>query len=273
MPFVTHEENGLVWLTADTLKQVHHGFSTRLGGVSTAPWDSLNLRSAEACGDDPAAVLENYRRLFAVIGADISKGVLTQQTHTDHVRVVSEKDAGKGLLRPRDYTDVDALVTNVPGMSLVVFSADCGTVLLHDPITGAVGAAHAGWRGCAAGIVEKTVKAMASEYGANPENIHAALGPCIGSCCFESDSDVPEAMRSALGADAEPFIQFRTPKYHIDLSGINRQWLVRSGILQKNIDVSDLCTGCHPELFWSHRKMGNARGVQGAVIVCPKELS
>ena len=271
MSFVTHKENGLVWLTADSLNQVHHGFSTRPGGVSAAPWDSLNLRSAAACGDDPDAVLENYRRFFAVIGADVSHAVLTHQTHTNHVRIVTEADAGKGLLIPRDYSDVDALVTHVPGMTLVVFSADCGTVLLHDPVTGAVGAAHAGWRGCAAGIVEKTVQTMQAEYGTNPQNLHAALGPCIGACCFESDGDVPDAMRKALGSAAEPFIQFRSPKYHIDLAGLNRQWLLRAGVLAQNIDVSDLCTACHPELFWSHRKMGDARGVQGAAIVCPKE--
>lgn len=271
MSFITHEQNGLVWLTADTLQPVHHGFSTRLGGVSAAPWDSLNLRPAESCGDDPAAVAENYRRFFSAIGSDVSGAVLAHQTHTDHVRIVTEADAGKGLLRPRDYSDVDGLVTQVPGLTLVVFSADCGNILLHDPVTGAVGAVHAGWRGCAAGIVEKTVRLMQTQYGADPAHLHAALGPCIGACCFETDSDVPDAMRAALGRDAEPLISYRAPKFYLDLAGLNRLWLLRAGVQQQNIDVSGICTACHPELFWSHRKMGNARGVQAAAITCPKE--
>ena len=117
--------------------------------------------------------------------------------------------------------------------------------------------------------MEKAVLAMAAEYGTKPENILAAIGPCIGSCCFETDSDVPDAMRAALGTDAKPYLSWRSSKYHVDLAGLNRQWLLRSGVLPEHIDVCGLCTACHPELFWSHRKMGNARGVQVAMIVRP----
>ena len=158
MPFQQHEQTGLVWFTADVLNDVPHGFSTRKGGVSPAPWDSLNLRPGQ--GDGPEKLRENYRRFFAALGLDETRAVLSQQTHTANIRTVTAEDAGKGLLRPRDYTDVDALITNVPGLPLTVFSADCGTVLLYDPVRQAVGAAHAGWRGCAAGIVEKTVQAL-----------------------------------------------------------------------------------------------------------------
>ena len=125
------------------------------------------------------------------------------------------------------------------------------------------------WRGCAGGIVEKAVTAMGAEYGAKPENILAAIGPCIGPCCFETDRDVADAMREALGADAEPYLTWQAPKYHVDLAGLNRQWLLRSGVLPEHIDVCGLCTACRPDLFWSHRKMGDARGVQAAIIVRP----
>ena len=204
--------------------------------------------------------------IFAILGLDETRAVLSQQTHTANIRTVTAEDAGKGLLRPRDYTDVDALITNVPGLPLTVFSADCGTVLLYDPVHQAIGAVHAGWRGCAAGIVEKTVAAMGAAYGSRPAELLAALGPCIGPCCFETDGDVPEAMRAALGAIANAYITVKGPKFHVDLAGLNRQWLLRVGLLPERIEVSGICTACRPDLFWSHRKMGDQRGVQVAVI-------
>ena len=242
---------------------LRHGFSTRLGGVSPAPWDSLNLRPGQ--GDGEAALLENYRRFFAAVGAEESRTVLAHQVHETTVRLCDGSDAGKGLLRPRDYT-ADALITREVNLPLTVFSADCGTILLYDPVHRAIGAVHAGWRGCAAGIVEKTVRAMRDAFSSRPEELYAALGPCIGRCCFETDRDVPEAMRAALGAQAEPYLTFDGRKYHVDLRGLNRQWLLRAGMLPEHTEDSGLCTACHPDLFWSHRKMGERRGVQAAVI-------
>ena len=264
MSFVNHEQTGLFWLTSPLLDGVRHGFSTRRGGVSPAPWDTLNLRFG--CGDTPEHVAENYRRLLGAVEMDPARAVLSLQVHRDDVRLCTSADAGKGLMRERDY-EADALITGEKGLPLVVFSADCGTVLLHDPAAGCVGAVHAGWRGCAAGIVEKTVREMARLLGARPERILAALGPCIGKCCLETDSDVPEAMASsALGAEAEPYLERRGAKYHVDLAGLNRQWLLRAGVLPEHIEVCGLCTACRPDLFWSHRKMGEARGVQAAMI-------
>ena len=130
MPFQQHEQTGLVWFTADVLNDVPHGFSTRKGGVSPAPWDSLNLRPGQ--GDGPEKLWENYRRFFATLGLDETRAVLSQQTHTANIRTVTAEDAGKGLLRPRDYTDVDALITNVPNLPLTVFSADCGIIYASD---------------------------------------------------------------------------------------------------------------------------------------------
>lgn len=264
MCFETHQQNSLVWLTSSLLEGVRHGFSTRKGGVSVSPWDSLNLRTG--CGDKPEALLENYHRFCTVIGADAERVVLSKQVHETTVRVVTGADAGKGLRRERDYT-ADALITCEKNLPLAVFSADCGILLLHDPVTGSVGGVHAGWRGCAGGIVEKAVREMRRVYGTNPRDLLAAIGPCIGPCCFETDADVPQAMRAALGADAEPYLEARGSKYHVDLAGLNRQWLLRAGVLPEHIDVCGLCTACHPDLFWSHRKMGEARGVQGAMIV------
>ena len=264
MTFVNHKQNGLVYLTSPLLDGVRHGFSTRRGGVSPAPWDTLNLGPGR--GDAPENVRENYRRFFGCTGAVPERAVLSLQVHRDDVRLCTAADAGKGLVRERDY-EADALITAERDLPLVVFSADCGILLLHDPEAGCVGAVHAGWRGCAAGIVEKAVREMVRLLGARPERILAAVGPCIGKCCFETDSDVPEAMQaSALGAEAEPYWERRGAKYHVDLAGLNRQWLLHAGVAPEHIDVCGLCTACRPDLFWSHRKMGNARGAQVAMI-------
>ena len=263
MPFLNHQQNGLVWLTSSLLNGVTHGFSTREGGVSPAPWDSLNLRLDQ--GDGQAALLENFRRFCAVTNISAECSVLSCQVHETTVRICTSEDAGKGLFRERGYT-ADALITNDPDLPLFVFSADCGNLLLHDPVTGAVGAIHAGWRGCAAGIVEKTVHAMQAAYGTDPADLHVALGPCIGPCCFETDHDVADAMLAALGADAAACMKQHGPKWHVDLAGLNRLWLLRAGVLPAHIDLSGLCTACHPEWFWSHRKMGDARGLQCAMI-------
>ena len=268
MSFQIHEQNGLVWLASSLLSEVPHGFSTRKGGVSPAPWDSLNLRPG--CGDAPEHLEENYRRFCDAVGVDACRAVLARQVHETTVRPCDAGDAGKGLRRERDYT-ADALVTDTPDLSLFVFSADCGIILLYDPVHRAVGGVHAGWRGCAGGILEKAVAEMTRRYGTDPADLLAALGPCIGPCCFETDGDVPEAMQAALGAAAEPYLERRGPKWHVDLAGLNRQWLLRAGLTPDHIDMCGLCTACRPDLFWSHRKMGEARGVQAALIALPRE--
>jgi len=262
MPFQTREENGLVFLTSDILDGVRHGFSTRRGGVSAPPWDSLNLGVSR--GDEPEHVMENYRRFCAAIGVDPARCVLSQQTHNAVVRHVTAADCGKGLLRPRDYTGVDAMICDEPDVALVVFSADCNVILLYDPVHPAVGAVHAGWRGTALGIAAKTVRAMADTFGCDPRDIRAAVGPAIGPCCFETDGDVPEALRAALGSAVVPYMTWNGAKWHIDLKAVNALWLRREGVEQ--VEICDHCTACRPDLYWSHRKVGNVRGSQAAVI-------
>jgi YfiH family protein len=267
MSFHLHEQNGVVYQTADTLllPGVIHGFSTRKGGVSPAPWDSLNLGPSR--GDEPARVQENYRRFCDALGVDVQRIVLSRQVHETNVRLVTQTDAGKGLWRERDYDSVDAMICQTPGLSLVVFSADCGILLLYDPVHRAVGACHAGWRGAAAGIAAKTVCAMRDAFGTNPSDLRSAIGAGIGSCCFETDSDVPQAMEQALGVQAAaPYLEKWGEKWHVDLKGINSFWLQRAGVPAAHIDVCPDCTACRPELYWSHRKMGQQRGVQAALI-------
>ena len=240
-----------------------HCFTTRFGGVSEGYLASMNIGTHR--GDNPENVEENYRILGKTIGFDSEKLVLTRQTHTDIVRKVGKAQWGAGLFAP-ELAECDALITNEPGTALVVFTADCTPVLLHDPVTGAVGAAHAGWRGTASQIVAKIVAAMVSAYGCKASDLCAAIGPNIGQCCFQTDADVPEAMIASYGSAAEDFIRAAGNKYYVNLKGLNALALQNAGV--EKIHISDLCTACEPDRFWSHRKVGSLRGSQGAIIVC-----
>ena len=265
MALIPQKNGSLEYLTAEGLS-VSHGFTTRLGGVSTGHLASLNIGAHR--GDDLRCVAENIAILGHALGFKTEDLVLTRQTHSNIVRVVDRRDAGHGIDHDA-YPECDALITNTPGIALMVFTADCTPILLQDPVTGAVGAIHAGWRGTASGIAAKTVAYMVDRFGCTAGNIHAAIGPNIGPCCFETDADVPQAMIAALGDAVQPYIQQKGDKYHLDLKAINALWLQRSGI--HFIDISDECTACAPQRFWSYRRMSNARGSQGAIIVCKEE--
>lgn len=262
MSFTENTHGNLICLTAENIS-APHAFTTRLGGVSADHLSSLNLGAHR--GDSPENVAKNHALLGAALGYDPAQLVLANQVHGDTVRVVSEKDARRSLSH-RDYPECDALVTATPGVALMVYTADCTPILLWDPENGAVGAVHAGWRGTAKGIVQKTVATMVSALGCRPDNLRAAIGPNIGPCCFETDRDVPDGMLAALGDGALPFIQTRGEKFHVDLKGLNALWLRRSGVT--NIEISTHCTACAPDLFWSHRITAGKRGSQGAVILC-----
>lgn len=246
--------------------RVPHCFTTRWGGVSQGYLESLNIGTSR--GDAPENVLENYRRLGAALGFDIHSLVLSRQVHSDIVYTADQKDAGAGLFAP-PLESCDALITRTPGLALVVFTADCTPILLWDEKTGAVGAIHAGWRGTVNGIAGKTVAQMAREFGSRPEDLHAAIGPNIGVCHFETDEDVPQAFRAAYGGEVEQWI-FRTgDKYRLDLKQINRWILNRAGVNQ--VEVSEACTVCQSDRFWSYRVCGGKRGSQGAIIVCQED--
>ena len=197
------------------------------------------------------------------VGFSPEETIFTRQEHTDLLLRVGKKDCGTGL--EREQTAVcDGLLTDEPGAALVCFGADCTTLLLFDPVRQAIAAVHAGWRGTAQGIAYKAVLRMQAEFGCAPEHIHAAIGPCIGRCCFEVGPEVPEAMRRSLGPDAEAAIELHGEKAHVDLKRLNRIWLEKAGV--RAIDICPDCTKCQPERFWSHRVTGGNRGSQAAII-------
>ena len=263
MPFRNNTVGNLEYLTADGIG-VSHCFSTRLGGVSEGYLSSLNLGAHR--GDRPANVLENYRILGRALGFRIQDTVFARQVHTDVIRRVTAENAGEGLFFPVPQ-ECDGLITDTPGLVLTVFTADCTPILFHDPVTGAVGACHAGWRGTVLDIAGKTAKAMQREFGCRPENIRAAIGPNIGFCCFETDADVPDAVKALLGEEeAAPFIRSEGSKFHVDVKGINAWLLRRAGV--GHIDISCDCTACKPDRFWSHRVTKGRRGSLAALIRC-----
>ena len=261
MSFITQQQGTLEYLTAEGIS-VPHCFTTRRGGVSTGIFDSLNLTHHR--GDEVENVEKNHILLANAIGYDRGRLVMCRQTHSDIVRVVTAADA-LGLDH-HAYPECDGLITNTPGVALMVFTADCTPVLLWDAESGAVGAVHAGWRGTASGIAAKAVHAMREHFGCDPANIHAAIGPNIGPCCFETDADVPMAMREAYGQAAEVWIRPAGNKFYLNLKELNALSLRQAGV--RNIEISDQCTACRPDFLWSHRVTGGQRGSQGAVIVC-----
>jgi YfiH family protein len=256
------QRGALEYLLADGIT-APHCFTTRLGGVSRGSLSSLNIGIHR--GDLWENVLKNYEILGNALGFDSKNLVLSHQTHTDIVLRVGKEQAGAGLFAP-ELPECDGLITNEPGIALAVFTADCTPILLHDPVTGAVGAVHAGWRGTAASIAAKAVEAMAREFGCRPENIRAAIGPNIGACCFQTDADVPDAMLEAFGEEAKAFITPKAEKYYVNLKEINALVLRRAGV--RHIDISTECTVCQCHRFWSHRVTKGDRGSQGAIIVC-----
>lgn len=256
----------LIYYQSNDLDTIH-GFSTKEGGCSLGKFTSLNLVSAR--GDSPRAVVENYRRFHQAIGYTGAKVARNNQVHGDTVRQIQKKDAMDYQLfaqAHRTFPSGDALITQEKNIALWVYSADCPTLLYHDPVTQAIAAVHSGWRGTALGIAQKTVEAMTSAFGTKPENLQVALGPAIGSCCFSCHEDVPKAMTEALGEEARPFLlPEEEGKFAVDLWGLNRLWLKKAGVTPPEAPLP--CTACTPDLFWSHRVLGEARGTQGAMIV------
>ena len=264
MSIQTIKKGTLEYLIADGIS-VPHCFTTRFGGVSEGQFDSLNIAIKE--GEKEENVEKNLSILASALGFKLKDLVTTRQTHTNWVRVVTKADH-LGVFH-RAYPECDALVTGDPGTALMIFTADCTPILFHDPVTGAVGAAHAGWRGTATAIVKNVVEAMVREFGCDPANIHAAIGPNIGFCHFETDADVPDAMVEAFGDEVKQFIQPKGSKYYVDLKEINGLILRRAGV--RHIEISDACTVCQSHRFWSHRVTGGLRGSQGALILCKEE--
>lgn len=261
--FDEKEVNGVPYLSYPMLEKtgiVKHGFSTRLGGVSTGHCATMNISTTR--GDDPQAIEENRRRIASAIGVDVDALTYTHQTHTTNVAVVEAKDRG------RRFMETDGMVTNVPGICLVTFYADCVPLFFVDPVHKAIGLSHSGWRGTVNKMGKVTVETMQRQYGTDPKQIVAAIGPSICQDCYEVSREVIEEFEANFDESLWPelFYKKENGRYQLDLWKANQAVLLEAGIAKENIAVTNLCTHCNPELLFSHRSTGDKRGNLSAFL-------
>lgn len=263
------KNNGVTYITFDKLEKagVVHAFSTRLGGVSEGYLGSMNLSFHR--GDNPEHVMENHRRFAAAVGYNHEKLVFSDQVHKTDIYKVTEVDAGKGIIKESDILEIDGLMTNVPGIPLMTFYADCVPVLFYDPVKKVVAMNHSGWKGTVNKISKCMIERLNSEYGTDPKDLICAIGPSICKSCYEVSSDVADMFKKAYSEEQINNIVFskENGKYLLDLQRANFYNLVDFGVLPENIDVSGMCTCCNSEMFFSHRASNGLRGNLGAVIM------
>ena len=255
---------------------VSHLFTTRTGGVSEGQFSSLNLSYAR--GDEPHRVTENYQRVADVLQCSLEQMVTSDQTHSTNIRVVDKRDGGKGILYPRDYSEIDGLITNQHDLVLSTFYADCVPLFFVDPVQKVIGLSHSGWKGTVGRIGAKTVEKMTAEYHCEPKNILAAIGPSICGACYEVSEDVAEQFRTCfpnLEEDSNGRIhkilkEKENGKYQLDLWSANFEVLKSAGIPESNIAITDICTCCNPDVLFSHRASHGKRGNLGAFLMLKK---
>ncbi|MDY7039384.1 MAG: peptidoglycan editing factor PgeF [Chloroflexota bacterium] len=254
-----YRDHGLVYYCFEALDDqegLFHGIFTRLGGVSSTPWATLNV--GHTVGDDHEAVEENHARVCRVLdisGQDIVTGY---QVHGTLVARVSREDRGQV------YPETDILITDVPGVALMQRYADCLPILLYDPVNRAIGIAHAGWRGTLAGVTPKTVQAMQTAFGSRTIDLIAGLGPGIGPCCYQVGTEVADAAQAAIPGWPSVLLHQRDGSWHLDLWEANRRLLVQAGV--ERVEVSGLCTACRTDEFYSHRAESGRTGRFGVVV-------
>jgi YfiH family protein len=225
------------------------GFTTRGAG-----------NTALHVGDDPDAVISRRRAASSALGWDFEAWTCGEQVHGNQVYVVRREDRGRGRLdRQSAIADSDALLTDEPDVLLVQYFADCVPLYFADPVTGAFGLAHAGWKGTVADIAGAAVRKMTETYGTAPDHLLAAVGPSIGSCCYEVDRTVIDRVLP-LADGAEVLIPAGEGRARLDLKELNRHLMIKAGILPSRIEMTTWCTGCRTDLFFSHRMENGSTG-------------
>lgn len=244
---------------------VTHGFTTRMGGISEGYCSTMNISTTR--GDDPKAIEENQRRLARALGVRVEDFTYTHQTHTTNVAVVREEDRGKRFM------ETDGMVTDVPGICLVTFYADCVPLYFVDPVHRAIGLSHSGWRGTVKRMGQVTLERMKEAYGTKPEDVFAAIGPSICQDCYEVSGDVIEEFRKNFSEFvwSQLFYEKENGKYQLNLWRANQIVLTEAGVEAQNIAVTNLCTHCNPEILFSHRSTGVKRGNLSALLAIKRE--
>ena len=251
-------KNGVTYKTSTNISCLH-AFTTRLGGVSSGIYSSLNL--GQSLGDDPINVRANYGALCNALGICTYDIVKSKQVHGTTIRLITSSDCGK--LYDNDIPEADGMITNINNVALIIYTADCVPILLHDSKKNVVCALHAGWRGTVKDICGIAVKKMLDAYGSNPSDIKASIGPCIGNCCFETSIDVVDALYNTLENSADLCYEKYGNKYKVNLKMANKIMLSRVSV--EDISISSDCTSCNDK-YWSHRKVSTKRGSQASII-------
>ncbi len=236
-----------------------HGFSTRLGGVSKGYFSSMNLSFQR--GDREEDVRENYKRIGEAIGFSPENLVFSDQIHEDTIYSVTKDDCGKGYTKEL-LKGNDGLVTNERQVPLVTFYADCVPIFFYDPVKEVIGMAHSGWRGTVKRIGCKMLSKMQTEYGSKVEDILVVIAPSICKDCYEISEDVANEFKKEMKEiSTELYLEEKgNGKYQLDLWKVNEEMLLRAGVQREHLAVTDLCTCCNPELFFSHRASEGKRG-------------
>lgn len=264
------ERGGVPYLSFKALEDtgmVINGFSTRLGGASKGRFATMNFSYSRK--DDPADVLENFTRMADTLGVERDRMVVSYQTHTTNVRRVTREDEGKGVIRERDYRNVDGLITDVPGITLVTFYADCVPLYLVDQVHHAIGLSHSGWRGTVRRMGQVTMDAMKEAFGTRPEDVTACIGPSICRDCFEVGEEVAEAFADAFDPkyrDALYRANEKPGKYQLDLWKANEIIFQEAGVPKEQIHTTNICTMCNSDYLFSHRRVGEERGNLAAFL-------
>ncbi|MDP4093699.1 MAG: peptidoglycan editing factor PgeF [Bacillota bacterium] len=242
---------------------IRHGFTTRIGGVSTGECCSLNLGFNRK--DTRENVEENYRRVAQALNIKVENMVFSNQVHDNKIRIVNEEDRGKGIIFESDIIGFDGLVTNKREVALVTFYADCVPVFFFDPVKRVTAASHSGWRGTVKRISSVTLDMMNSQFKTNKEDVEIAIGPSIGKCCFEVGSEVYREFRNEFSWIDEYASEKINGKYYLNLQGIIKKTLIASGAVEDKICLSNVCTKCNKDIFYSHRgdcgKTGSLAGI------------
>lgn len=267
MSFIKNKDRDLVYYTIESFEKtdlVKHGFSTRLGGVSSGDLKSLNLGVKKK--DTRENILENYKRFTNSLGIDIDNLVFTDQVHKDKVIEVDERDRGKGLTLESDIRDTDGFITDKKGVALVTFHADCTPLFFLDPVHKAIGLAHAGWKGTISRIGEKTIEKMIRAYASEPKDILVGIGPSICGCCFEVGEEVIDSVKENFKNAEKYFYKKNNGKFMLDLWSVNRDQFLEMGVLEENITESKTCTKCSKDIFFSHRGDKGKTGSLAAIM-------
>ena len=269
---IKRTKNNVTYMAFELFEKagIKHGFSTRLGGVSEGVYSSLNLGLNR--GDSDKNVRENFKRIADALDINYENMCFSKQTHTTNVVIVDKSSAGNGIVTPNAFNDVDGLITGEKDLPLVTFHADCVPLFFYDPVHKIVAVSHSGWRGTVGKIGKVTVEKMKEGFGSNPADILCGIGPSICKDCYEVSKDVADAFGSAFGEDAKRILRPSVfnpgdeNKYMLDLWEACRFALLEAGVKKEHIEVTDYCTRCNPELFYSHRVMGADRGSMAAFI-------